>query len=43
MLKNNESFKELGSNYLAEKTQKNRIEYLKRELRQYGYKIERVA
>lgn len=40
ILKNKEPFKELGYEYLAEKKKKNRLEYLKRELKEQGYKIE---
>ncbi|MDP4292000.1 MAG: IS110 family transposase, partial [Bacteroidota bacterium] len=40
IIKNKEPFKELGHEYLAERKKKNRIEYFKRELKEYGYKIE---
>ncbi len=40
ILKNKEPFKELGYEYLAERKKKNRLEYLKRELKDYGFKIE---
>lgn len=40
ILKNKEPFKELGYEYLTERKKKNRIEYLKRELKEHGFKIE---
>jgi transposase len=40
IIKNKEPFKELGYEYLAERKKKNRLEYLKRELKDYGFKIE---
>ena len=43
VIKNKEPFKELGYEYIAERKKKNRLEYLKRELREQGYKIEKVA
>ncbi len=43
IIKNKEAFKELGYEYLAERKKKNRLEYLKRELKEHGYKIEKVA
>lgn len=43
ILKNKEAFKDLGYDYLAERKKKNRLEYLKRELREQGYKIEIAA
>lgn len=43
IIKNKEEFKELGYDYLIERKQKNRIEYLKRELKEQGYKIEKAA
>jgi len=43
IIKNKEAFKELGYEYLAERRKKNRLEYLKRELKEQGYKIEKAA
>ena len=43
IIKNKEAFKELGFEYFAERKRKNRLEYLKRELREHGYKIEKAA
>lgn len=43
IIKNKESFKELGYEYLAERRNKNRLEYLKRELKEHGYKVEKAA
>jgi transposase len=43
IIKNKEAFKELGFEYFAERKRKNRLEYLKRELKEHGYKIEKAA
>jgi len=43
IIKNKEAFKELGYEYLAERKKKNRLEYLKRELKEHGYIIEKAA
>jgi prefoldin subunit 5 len=43
IIKNKEAFKDLGYEYLAERKKKNRLEYLKRELKEHGYIIEKVA
>jgi prefoldin subunit 5 len=43
IIKNKEAFKELGYDYLAERKKKNRLEYLKREIEEHGYKIEKAA
>jgi transposase len=43
IIKNKEEFKELGYEYLLERKKKAKIEYLKRELKEFGYKIEKVA
>ena len=40
IIKNKEAFKDLGYEYLVERKKKNRLEYLKRELKEHGYKIE---
>jgi prefoldin subunit 5 len=40
IIKNKEAFKDLGYEYLIERKKKNRLEYLKRELKEHGYKIE---
>ena len=43
IIKNKEVFEDLGYEYLAERRKKNRLEYLKRELKEHGYKIEIAA
>jgi transposase len=43
IIKNKEAFKELGYEYLMERKKKNRLEYLKRELKEHGYIIEKAA
>jgi len=43
IIKNKEEFKELGYEYLLERKKKAKIEYLKRELKEFGYNIEKVA
>jgi transposase len=43
VIKNKEAFKDLGYEYLSERKKKNRLEYFKRELKEYGYKIEKAA
>jgi hypothetical protein len=40
IIKNKEAFKDLGYEYLIERKKKNRLEYLKRDLKEHGYKIE---
>ena len=40
IIKNKEAFEDLGYEYLIERKKKNRLEYLKRELKEHGYKIE---
>ena len=40
IIKNKESFKELGYEYFIERKKKNRVEYLKRELKEFGLKIQ---
>lgn len=40
IIKNKEPFKDLGYEYLAERRKKRRLEYLKRELKEFGFKIE---
>lgn len=40
IIKDKEPFKELGYEYFAERKKKNRLEYLKRELKEHGFKIE---
>jgi hypothetical protein len=42
IIKKKEAFKELGYEYFAERKQKNRVEYLKRELKEQGYKVEKI-
>lgn len=39
VIKNKESFKELGYEYFIERRKKTRVEYLKRELKEFGFKI----
>lgn len=43
IIKNKEPFKELGYDYLMERKKKARAEYLKRELRELGFTVEKVA
>lgn len=43
IIKNKEAFKELGYEYLAERKRRNRLEYLKRELKEQGYIIQKAA
>ena len=43
IIKNKEAFKELGYEYLAQRKNKNRLEYLKRELKEHGYIVEKAA
>jgi prefoldin subunit 5 len=43
IIKNKEAFKELGYQYLAERKKKSRLEYLKRELKEYGFIVEKAA
>lgn len=43
IIKNKEAFKDLGYEYLMERKKKNRLEYLRRELKEHGYVIEKVA
>ena len=43
IIKNKEVFEDLGYEYLAERKKKNRLEYIKRELKEHGYKIEKAA
>ncbi len=42
ILKNKEAFKELGADFLEERRKKNRLIYLKKELDQLGYQVEKV-
>ncbi|MGE5428908.1 MAG: hypothetical protein ACM3O8_13525 [Methylococcaceae bacterium] len=39
IIKNKEAFADLGYEYLAERKKKNRLEHLKRELKEQGYKV----
>lgn len=43
IIKNQEPYKELGYEYLTERKMKKRVEYLKKELTEHGYKIEKTA
>ena len=43
IIKNKEAFKELGYEYLAERKKKNRVESIKKELVDLGYKVEKTA
>jgi transposase len=43
IMKNKEAFKELGYEYLAERKKKNRVESIKKELVDLGYKVEKTA
>ena len=38
----NVPYKELGANYLFEKKRKSRINYLKRQLHELGYEVEKI-
>lgn len=40
VIKNKEAFRDLGYDYLNERKKKNRLEYFKRQLKEYGFKIE---
>jgi hypothetical protein len=42
VLKENVPYQELGANYLIEKKRKSRINYLKRQLNELGYEIEKT-
>lgn len=35
-------YQELGANYLLERKKKNKIDYLKRQLKELGYNIEKI-
>ena len=39
IIKNKEAFKDLGYEYLIERKKKNRLEYLKRELKEHGLSL----
>jgi len=42
IIKNNVPYQELGANYLLERKKKNKIDYLKRQLRELGYSVEKT-
>ena len=43
IIKNKEAFKDLGYDYLMERKKRSRLEYLKRELKEQGYEINKIA
>jgi len=43
IIKNKEAFKDLGYDYLMERKKRNRLDYLKRELKEHGYEINKIA
>ena len=43
ILKNKESFKELGYEFLQEKKRKSKVENYKRQLKELGYRVEKIA
>jgi transposase len=42
IIKNQLPYQELGANYLLERKKKNRIDYLKRQLKELGYNAEKI-
>jgi hypothetical protein len=42
IIKNQLPYQELGANYLLERKKKNRIDYLKRQLKELGYNVEKI-
>ena len=42
MIKEKVPYQELGANYLLERKRKNKIDYLKRQLKELGYNIEKI-
>jgi prefoldin subunit 5 len=42
ILKENVPYRELGANYLLERKKKNKIDYLKRQLKELGYNVEKI-
>lgn len=42
IIKNQMPYHELGANYLLERKKKNRIDYLKRQLKELGYDLENI-
>ena len=40
IIKHKVPFEELGANYLIERKKKNKVEYLKRQLKELGYELE---
>jgi len=43
IIKNKEAFKDLGYDYLMERKKRSRLEYLKRELKEQGYEINKIV
>ena len=41
IIKNKVPYKELGAKYLLERKKKNKIDYLKRQLKELGYNVEK--
>jgi len=42
IIKEKVPYQELGANYLLERKKKNKIDYLKRQLKELGYNIEKI-
>ena len=42
IIKNKVPYHELGANYLSERKKKNKIDYLKRQLKELGYNVEKI-
>jgi len=42
IIKNKVPYQELGANYLLERKKKNKIDYLKRQLKELGYNVEKI-
>lgn len=42
IIKDKVPYQELGANYLIERKKKNKIDYLKRQLKELGYNVEKI-
>jgi prefoldin subunit 5 len=42
IIKDKVPYQELGANYLIERKNKNKIDYLKRQLKELGYNVEKI-
>lgn len=42
MIKEKVPYQELGASYLLERKKKNKVDYLKRQLKELGYNIEKI-